>query len=58
MIKEYILRISKKWWKASSIFFKIMIPVSILIKILEETNLMPLIGDVFQPLMYPLGLPG
>lgn len=57
-IKNYIIRLGKKWWKASSIFFKIMIPISILIKVLEETNLMPIIGMVFEPLMYPLGLPG
>ncbi|MDD4703254.1 MAG: nucleoside recognition domain-containing protein [Bacteroidales bacterium] len=34
-----------------------MIPVSIIIKILQETNAMPFISQVFEPLMYPLGLP-
>jgi len=57
-MKEYINKILKKWWTACSIFFKIMIPVSILIKILQETNTMPLLGSLFEPLMYPLGLPG
>ena len=57
-MKQYIKKILKKWWAASSVFFKIMIPVSILIKILQETNAMPLIGRLFEPLMYPLGLPG
>lgn len=58
MVKEYLYRIIRKWWQACSIFFKIMIPISILIKILNETNLMPIIGNIFEPLMYPLGLPG
>ena len=57
-MKDYINKILRKWWAASSVFFKIMIPVSILIKILQETNAMPLIGRLFEPLMYPLGLPG
>lgn len=34
-----------------------MIPVSIIIKVLQETNAMPFISQVFEPLMYPLGLP-
>ena len=25
---------------------------------MQETNAMPLIGRLFEPLMYPLGLPG
>lgn len=57
-MKQYIYKIFKKWWVACSIFFKIMIPISILIKILQETNAMQFIGQLFKPLMYPLGLPG
>lgn len=57
-MKKYIRKILRKWWLASSIFFKIMIPISILIKVLQETNTMPFIGRLFEPLMYPLGLPG
>lgn len=57
-MKEYAKKIFSKWWAACSIFFKVMIPVSILIKILQETNVMPLLGNLFEPLMYPLGLPG
>lgn len=57
-MKQYIYKILKKWWAACSIFFKIMIPISILIKILQETNAMQFIGRLFEPLMYPLGLPG
>lgn len=57
-MKQYIYKILKKWWAACSIFFKIMIPISILIKILQETNAMTFIGRLFEPLMYPLGLPG
>ena len=57
-MKQYIYKILKKWWSACSIFFKIMIPISILIKILQETNAITFIGRLFEPLMYPLGLPG
>lgn len=57
-IKETSNRILKKWFAACSVFFKIMIPVSLIIKILEETGLMQYVGYVLSPLMQPLGLPG
>jgi len=38
--------------------FKIMIPVSILVKILQETGLIVFIGDALAPLMSVMGLPG
>ena len=56
-MKQYINKILKKWWATSLVFFKIMIPVSIIIKILQETNAMPFISQIFEPLMHPLGLP-
>ncbi len=34
-----------------------MIPVSIIIKVLQQTGAMPYISQAFEPLMYPLGLP-
>ncbi len=57
-MKQYINKIFRKWWAACSIFFKIMIPISILIKVLQEINAITFIGRLFEPLMYPLGLPG
>jgi len=38
--------------------FKIMIPVSILVKILQETGLIVYIGKALAPLMSVMGLPG
>ena len=57
-LKETSNRIIKKWFVACSVFFKIMIPVSLIIKILEETGLMQYVGYALSPLMQPLGLPG
>ena len=57
-LKETSNRIIKKWFSACSVFFKIMIPVSLIIKILEETGLMQYVGYALSPLMQPLGLPG
>ena len=54
--------ILKSWFTQSittSIkIFKIMIPVSILVKILQETGLIVYIGDALAPLMSMMGLPG
>jgi hypothetical protein len=57
-----ILTIIKSWFSQSistSIkIFKIMIPVSILVKILQETGLIVYIGKALAPLMSVMGLPG
>ena len=42
----------------SLILFKIMIPVSIIVKILEYTGLITQIGDILSPFMQLIGLPG
>jgi spore maturation protein SpmB len=52
-----------KGWFAQSIstsvkIFKIMIPISILVKILQETGLIVYIGKALSPLMSVMGLPG
>ena len=44
--------------RTSLILFRIMIPVSIIVKILELTGLIEHIGDLLTPLMQFLGLPG
>ncbi len=51
-------RILRKWFAACKVFLKIMIPVSIVIRLLEEFNLMQYVGAVLAPLMQPLGLEG
>jgi len=57
-----ILPIIKNWFKQSTStsikIFKIMIPVSILVKILQETGLIVYIGKGLAPLMGVMGLPG
>ena len=40
--------IVSKWWSACSVFFKIMIPVSIVIKLLEERSVEPNRGGAFS----------
>jgi hypothetical protein len=55
-------KIAKSWFTQSintSIkVFKIMIPVTIVVKILQETGLIVYIGDALAPLMSVMGLPG
>ncbi len=57
-IKAFLL----EWWKDtySTVFlmFKIMIPVSIVVKILQEIGAISIIGKVLSPLMQMVGLPG
>jgi hypothetical protein len=57
-----IIEIIKGWFTQSintSIkIFKIMIPISILVKILQETGLIVYIGKALAPLMSVIGLPG
>jgi hypothetical protein len=48
----------KETYKTSLILFKIMIPVSIIVKILQEADMIKYIGYILQPLMKLAGLPG
>ncbi len=48
----------KEAFDTSWILFKIMIPVSIVIKALSMFNLIPYIGDSLAPIMKIVGLPG
>jgi hypothetical protein len=60
--KMNIRPILKSWFtqsiNTSAKIFKIMIPVSIVVKILQETGLIVYIGDALAPLMSVMGLPG
>lgn len=44
--------------KTSFVLFKIMIPVSVIVKILQELDLIKYFGDILYPLMKYVGLPG
>ena len=56
------IAIVKSWFAQSIVtsikIFKIMIPISILVKILQELGLIVYIGDALAPLMNVMGLPG
>ena len=45
-------------YRTALTLFKIMIPVTIVVKILQETNMIPFIGKVLAPIMSVTGLPG
>ncbi len=53
-----IKQLFKEAIQSSLIIFKIMIPVSIVVKILKETGMIEVIGKLFAPLMILVGLPG
>lgn len=57
-IKQILSTIARKWFSACKLFFKIMVPVSVIIKILQELDLIRYIGEALSFLMYPLNLPG
>ncbi|MEI7597511.1 MAG: nucleoside recognition domain-containing protein [Bacteroidota bacterium] len=57
-IKEIAKNILFDTYKASTALFKIMIPVSIVVRILQETGLIHNVGDALNPLMKLVGLPG
>ncbi len=57
-ILRFFKRILKETGKTSWILFKIMIPISIAVKIIQELNLLPYVGKILAPLMNLVGLPG
>ena len=57
-MKQILSTIARKWFSACKLFFKIMVPVSVIIKILQELDLIRYIGEALSFLMYPLNLPG
>lgn len=56
--KTLLLSILKDTYSTSMVLFKIMIPVSIVVKILQETGAIVYIGRALAPLMKLVGLPG
>ena len=57
-LKSFALSIFNPWKRTCKILFKILIPISILIKILQETGGINYVSNFFDPLMQPMGLPG
>ena len=45
-------------YKTSLTLFKILIPISIIVKILQSFGVIPYIGTALEPIMYLVGLPG
>ena len=56
--KKLLLSILKDTYTTSLVLFKIMIPVSIVVKILQETGAIVYVGMALAPLMKLVGLPG
>ena len=57
-LKSFALSIFNPWERTCKILFKILIPISILIKILQETGGINYVSNFFDPLMQLMGLPG
>ena len=57
-MKQILSTIARKWFSACKLFFKIMVPISVIIKILQELDQIRYIGEALSFLMYPLNLPG
>jgi spore maturation protein SpmB len=55
---DYLHQIFHKAINISLTLFKLMIPIIIIIKILEELGLVVLLSDLLAPLMEMIGLPG
>ena len=57
-IIEIVKELVRNTIKTAIALFKIMIPVSIIVKILQETGLIHYVGDALNPFMKIVGLPG
>lgn len=58
LIPSFFRRIITETGKTSWILFKIMIPISIVVKIIQELGWLPYIGKALAPIMNIVGLPG
>lgn len=55
---EFAKKLWKDTWNVYLVFFKILIPVSISIKLLKEVGIVDIIGGWIAPVMELIGLPG
>lgn len=58
LIIGFFKSIAKQTIKTGWVLLKIMIPISIAVKIIQELNVLPYIGKALAPLMNLVGLPG
>jgi hypothetical protein len=58
LIWNQVIEWIKQGGKTSLKIFKIMIPVTIIVKILQETGAIVYVGDALSPMMNWMGLPG
>ncbi len=57
-IYTFFISVLKETYRTALTIFKIMIPVSVGVKILEYTGMLDLLGEALSPLMKLVGLPG
>ena len=57
MIKDFIIYSLQKTKKACIPLFKLLIPLSIIIRIIQELELLPYLSDFLSPIMQIVGLP-
>lgn len=57
VFKQQIVDLAKEIYVVSTTLFKLMIPVLVVVKVLEELGAIPVIGEALQPLMWLVGLP-
>ena len=55
---QFLKKLLFDTFKTALNLFKIMIPVSLMVKVFEYFDVIPLIGKVLSPLMQIIGLPG
>lgn len=58
VLKSFLLSVLKPWGRTCKILFKILVPISILVKVLQETGGIAYVSAFFDPLMQLMGLPG
>ena len=58
ILKSFALSVLKPWGRTCKILFKILVPISILVKVLQETGGIEYVSAFFDPLMQLMGLPG
>ena len=56
-LKTVLLDLVKETWSVSFTLFKLMVPILVVVKVLEECGAFPYIDLLFQPLMALVGLP-
>ena len=56
-LSDFFAHVFRRTWKSCWILFKLMIPVSIIIRIIQQTGFLEYLSDVLTPVMRIVGLP-